>query len=120
MAKFLINCTHASDDPERATLSFIVGNVAASADQEAVVLLTIEGVWLATRGRADGVQKEGFPALQEVLQQFVSNGGQIWACGTCTKPRGITDADLIDGARIVTAAQVVQHLAQGGVNTMDF
>jgi predicted peroxiredoxin len=120
MAKFLINCTHASDDPERATLSFIVGNVAASADQEAVVLLTIEGVWLAKRGAADGVHKEGFPVLKDVMQQFVNSGGQIWACGTCTKPRGITEADLTEGARIVTAAFVVQHLAAGGVNTMDF
>jgi predicted peroxiredoxin len=120
MSKFLINCTHAADDPERATLSFIVGNVAASADQEAVVLLTIEGVWLAKRGCAESVQKEGFPALKDVMQQFVSNGGQIWACGTCTKPRGITEADLTEGARIVTAAYVVQHMAAGGVNTMDF
>ncbi len=120
MAKLLVNCTHANDDPERAILSFIVSNVAASADQEAVVLLTIEGVWLAKRGKAESVQKEGFPALKDMIQQFVSNGGQIWACGTCAKPRGITEADLIDGARIVTAAYVVQHLAQGGVNTMDF
>jgi predicted peroxiredoxin len=120
MAKFLINCTHGAEDPERATLSFIVGNVAASADQEAVVLLTIDGAWLAKQGAADGVQKDGFPALKEVMQQFVGNGGQIWVCGTCTKPRGITEADLIEGASIVTAAFVVQHLAQGGVNTMDY
>jgi predicted peroxiredoxin len=120
MPKFLIHCTHAADDPERATLPFIVGNVAASADQEAVVLLTAEGVWLAKKGRADGVQKEGFPVLKDVIQQFVGNGGQIWACGTCTKPRGIGEADLIDGSRIVTAAHIVQHLAEGGVNTMDF
>ena len=120
MAKFLINCTHGPEDPERATLSFIVGNVASSADQEAVVLLTIDGVWLAKQGAADGVHKEGFPVLKDVIEQFVGNGGQIWACGTCTKPRGITEPDLIAGARIVTAAYVVEHLAQGGVNTLDF
>jgi predicted peroxiredoxin len=120
MAKYLIHCTHAGDDAERSTLAFIVGNVAASADQEAAILLTIEGVWLAKRGCAEGVQKDGFPPLADVMQQFVANGGQIWACGTCAKPRGITEADLIDGARIVTAAYVVQHLAQGGVNTLDF
>ena len=40
-AKILVNCTHGKEDPERATLSFVVGNVAATADQEAVVLLTI-------------------------------------------------------------------------------
>lgn len=120
MAKFLINLTHSGEEAERSTLAFIVGNVAASADQEAVVLLTIDGVWLAKQGCAEGVQKDGFPALKDVMQQFVANGGQIWACGTCTKPRGITEGDLIEGARVVTAAYVVQHLAQGGVSTLDF
>jgi hypothetical protein len=26
MAKLLINCTHGGEDPERATLAFVVGN----------------------------------------------------------------------------------------------
>jgi len=107
-AKILVNCTHGKEDPERATLSFVVGNVAATADQEAVVLLTIEGARLATTGYSDGVQKEGFQPLKDVIQAFVANGGKIWACGSCTKPRGITDADLIAGAKIVTAANVVE------------
>jgi predicted peroxiredoxin len=45
MAQLLVHCTHGREDPERATLAFVVGNVAASADQDVVVLLTIEGVW---------------------------------------------------------------------------
>ena len=53
MARFMAHATHGREDPERATLPFIVANVAASADQEAIVLLTIEGVWLATKGYAD-------------------------------------------------------------------
>lgn len=119
MAKVLVNCTHGKEDAERATLPFIVGNVAATADQEAVVLLTIEGVWLATEGYADGVQKDGFQPAREVIDSFVSNGGQVWACGACTKPRGITDADLIPGAKIVTAANVVEYMAQGA-STLSF
>jgi hypothetical protein len=39
--------------------------------------------------------------------------GEIWACGACTKPRGITDNDLIPGAKIVTAAMVVEAMANG-------
>jgi len=50
MARILVNCTHGKEDPERAILPFIVGNVAATADQETVVLLTIDGVWNATAG----------------------------------------------------------------------
>lgn len=109
----MTNCTHGKEDPERATLPFIVGNVAASADQKAIVLLTIEGVWLATKGYADGIQKEGFQPLKEIMASFVANDGEIWACGACTKPRGITEGDLIEGAKIVTAATVVEAMARG-------
>ncbi len=51
----VVNCTHGREDAERATLSFVVGNVSATADQPTVVLLTCEGVWLGTRGYADDV-----------------------------------------------------------------
>src|SRR6266511_3289822 len=119
MAKVLVNCTHGKEDAERATLPFIVGNVAATADQEAVVLLTIDGAWLATKNYADDIQKEGFQPLKEVMQSFVANGGRIWVCGACAKPRGITAADLVDGASIVTAANVVEYMASNAA-TLNF
>jgi len=113
MATIIVNATHGPDDPERATLAFITGNVAATADQDAIVLLTIEGAWLGVRGRADVIEHPGMPALRDVMTQFVAAGGRIWACGACTKPRGITQDDLVEGATIVTAAQVVEMLATG-------
>ena len=112
-ATIMTHCTHGREDPERATLPFIVASVAASADQPAIVLLTIEGVWLATRGYAEDVQKEGFPPLREIMDSFLANGGEIWACGACTRPRRITEDDLIPGARIVTAAMVVEAMVNG-------
>jgi len=119
VTKLLINATHGNEDPERATLAFIVGNVAASADQETIVLLTIDGVWLATKGYAGNIHKEGFQPLKEIMDSFVANGGQIWACGACAKPRGITEANLIEGARIVTAANAVEQLV-GGAASLSF
>jgi uncharacterized protein len=119
MATILINATHGPDDPERATLPFVVGNVAATADQDTVVLLTIDGAWLGVRGRAENVTHPGLPALRDVMTQFVAAGGRIWACGACTKPRGITQDDLVEGATIVTAAQVVELLASGAAS-LDF
>ena len=112
-APVVVSCSYGEEDPERAILSFIFANVAASADQPAAVLLTIEGVRLATTGYADEIRKDGFPPLREVMDSFRANGGQIWACGTCAKPRGIGESDLIPGARIVTAAFVVQQMVAG-------
>lgn len=116
MATIVINATHGPDDPERATLPFVVGNVAATADQDAIVLLTIDGAWLGVLGRADGVAADALPALRDAIAQFVTAGGRIWACGACTKPRGITSDDLVDGATIVSAAQVVELLASGAAS----
>jgi uncharacterized protein len=115
----VVNCTHGRDEPERATLSFVVGNVSATAEQRTAVLLTCDGVWLATRGYADNVAQPGLPALREVAESFVAAGGEIWACGACTTPRGITADDLVPGACIVTAAAVVEAMA-GGARTLSF
>jgi len=68
---------------------------------------------VATKGGADRIEHKGLPPLRELLPEYVSNGGQVWACQSCTKPRGITEADLVDGARIAAAMQVVEYLSQG-------
>lgn len=112
----LIHCTHGKEDAERAILPFIVGNVAVTADKQATIFLTVEGVRLATKGYAEEVNKEGFTPLKEIIDSFIANGGKIWACGACTKPRGITQADLIDGAQIVTAANLVEELINGAIS----
>jgi uncharacterized protein len=114
MARLIVNCTHAAEDAERATLPFILGTTALSADQECTIVLTIEGVRLATKGLAETIQKEGFRPLGELVKEFVDGGGEIWACGACCKPRGITDADMREGARIVGAANVVEALLKSG------
>ena len=111
--KLIFNCTAGPDDPERATLPFIAANVAASAGQEAIVLCTIDGVRLGTHGGTDGVEYEGIPALSDEYAEFLDNGGQVWLCGVCTKPRNITENDCAKGATIVGAAKVVEEIVAG-------
>jgi predicted peroxiredoxin len=117
--KLIFMCTHGEEDPERAILPFVAANTAAIAGQEAVILLTIEGVWLGTEGGTDGVLKEGFPELSSLADEFVENGGEIWLCGTCAKPRGITDDQLRKGAKITGAANIVEHVINGA-KTLNF
>jgi predicted peroxiredoxin len=111
--KLMFLCAHGKENPERAILPFVAANTAAIAGQDAVVLLTIEGVWLGTDGGTDGVVKEGFPELPTLASEFVENGGEIWLCGTCAKPRGITEEQLAKGAKITGAANIVEHVVNG-------
>lgn len=113
MGHILINNTRGKDDVERATLAFVVANAGVTAGQEATVMLTIEGVWLATKGYADGLQAKGFPPLSEVMQGFMDNGGRVWVCGACAKPREITPEQLIEGPEIVGAVAAVEALVSG-------
>lgn len=113
MPKLIFFDTHGTDDPERATLPFVAANVAAISGQQAYVLLTVEGAWLATTGYAEDIAHPGMPALRPLMDEFLDNGGEIWACGACTKPRDITEDQLIKGAKIVGAAMVVEEIASG-------
>lgn len=119
MGKVLINNTHAKEDLERVTLSFVIANAALSSDQEAIVLLSIDGPWVATRGYADGLQAEGYPPLKDLIEKFVANGGKLWVCGACIKPRTITADQLIEGAQVVGAAKVVEEMVTGA-QTLSF
>jgi predicted peroxiredoxin len=111
--KLIFNCTYGKEDPERATLPFVAANIAAAAGQEAIVLCTIEAVWLGTLGGTDGIAQPGLPKLGDLHREFIDNGGQVWLCGACTKPRGITDDQLARGATIVGAATVVEEIISG-------
>src|SRR5690349_9575758 len=58
MGHVMIHNTRGKDHIERASLAFLVGNTALSSGQEATLLLTIEGVWVATKGYTEGLQAQ--------------------------------------------------------------
>lgn len=111
--RMLFNCTYGRENPERATLPFVAASVAAAAGQEAIVLCTIEGVWLGTQGGAEGIEYKGLPPLGKLYAEFVAAGGKVWLCSACTKPRGIAESQLAPGATIVGAAKIVEEIAEG-------
>ncbi len=116
-ARLIFNVTHGKEDPERASLPFVAGNVAATAGQEAIVFCTIDAVWLGTKGGTDGIGSDGLEPLSKIYSDFVGKGGTVWLCGACTKPRGITEGQLAPGATIVGAAKVVEAIVSGASTT---
>jgi uncharacterized protein len=119
MAHIMIHNTHGKDNIERASLTFVVANTALNSSQETTVLLTIDGVWIATQNYTDGLQAEGFAPLNDLVHQFTANGGRLWVCGACAKPRNITQERLIGGAQIIGAATAVEALVNGA-QTLSF
>ena len=109
--KFCVNLTRSSDDPDRATVGFVIANAALGCDKDTLVFLSTEGVRLAETGFADPIHEEGFAPLKELIDSFIEGGGHVYVCSPCFKKRGLDEANLIPGMTIVGGAKLVEFLS---------
>ncbi len=111
--KLCVSLTCAKDDPDRATVAFVVANAAVASDKETLVFLSTEAVRLSQQGYADDVHEEGFAPLAELMASFAQAGGRIWVCSPCLKRRKLDETRLVEGATIVGGAKLVEFLSDG-------
>ena len=109
--RFCVSLTCAATDPDRATVAFVIANAAVASDKETLVFLSTDGVRLSQKGYADAIHEEGFAPLKQLIENFVSAGGQIYVCSPCFKKRGLDDGNLIPGATVVGGAKLVEFLS---------
>ena len=74
-------------EPEKAWNAFRFGNTALKAGHEVKVFLMNEGV------EVEDIQNEKYN-VKEQIETFVSNKGQMLACGTCLKSRQKEGSDI--------------------------
>lgn len=111
--KLILMCTHGPEDPERATIPFVMATAAQASDVEVVLGFQVNGVMLITDGIAKHVFAPGFPPLQELLDIYLENGGKLLVCGPCVKSRQIDpDKEFIKGAIVVNAVTFVKECAE--------
>jgi predicted peroxiredoxin len=112
-SKFCVSLTHSTDNPDKATVGFVVANAAVGSGKETMVFLSIEGVRLAQKGGADAIREEGFAPLRELMDNFAKAGGTIYVCSPCFKKRKLDENNLVAGAAIVGGAKLVEFLSDG-------
>ncbi|MBM4237233.1 MAG: sulfur reduction protein DsrE [Euryarchaeota archaeon] len=112
MEKILIISTHAEDNPEKATLPFVVAVTALASNMQPIVALQSMGVYLATKGYAKIVHEASFPPVEELIETFIDGGGKLLVCSPCIKKRGIEQDDLIEGAVIVNAPTLIKEIGE--------
>ncbi|MEP6598700.1 MAG: DsrE family protein [Actinomycetota bacterium] len=113
MSSILVSLASSHDNPDRATVGFVVAGAAAGSGQVSTVFLSSDGAWLGKKGEAEKINEDGFAPLAELVSGFVEAGGKIIVCSPCAKKRGITETDLVDGAVIAGGAAVVALMADG-------
>ncbi|MDR3572930.1 MAG: DsrE family protein [Anaerolineaceae bacterium] len=108
--KLLIIVTHGPDEPELATIPFVMATTSQALEVEVVMGFQADGVLLVKKGIAELVEASAFPPLKTLLEAYVEAGGQMLACAPCLKSRGIIpETDLINGVKVVNAASLVKE-----------
>jgi predicted peroxiredoxin len=92
--KILMKSAWGSDDPTKAAFPFSHGLALAEAGHEVQIYLLGEAVVLMRKVVADAVTPVGWPAVGEFLNKLAGKHVQIYACGACSRARGVTEADL--------------------------
>jgi uncharacterized protein len=110
--KIVIFGTHGPEDPERATLPFVMGNSGLIMESEVVVILQGTGVLLAKKGCYEHVFAAGLPPLKEQVDLFLQQGGKILVCTPCINERKIEESMLIEAAEPIAAARAIQDVLE--------
>ncbi|GAB4231728.1 MAG: hypothetical protein OHK0028_06850 [Deltaproteobacteria bacterium] len=107
--KIVIIGTHGGEDPDRASLPFVVANAALAMDVKTTVILQGNAVTLAVKDAAGGIQGIGFPPLKELMASYFGQGGKLLLCTPCVKGRNIAPDTLVAEGSLIAGARVVQE-----------
>jgi predicted peroxiredoxin len=92
--KIMMKSAWGSDDPTKSAFPFSHGLALAEAGHEVQIFLLGEAVVLMRKAVAEAVTPVGWPKLAEILDKVAAKHIQIYACGACSRARGVTEADL--------------------------
>jgi predicted peroxiredoxin len=94
--KILMKSAWGSDDPTKAAFPFLHGDALSDVGHEVQIFLLGEAVSLMRKSVANAVVPVGWPPLAEVLGKLVTKKIPIYACGACSRARGVTETDLAE------------------------
>jgi len=92
--RILMKSALGSDDPTKAAFPFLHGHALAEAGHEVQNFLLDEAVTLMRKSVANSVVPVGWPPLSEIPDKVVEKKITIYACGACSRARGVLDSDL--------------------------
>jgi predicted peroxiredoxin len=109
--KLVFMVTHGPENPELATIPFVMATTALASEIDVVMGFVANGAFLAMRGMAERVSAPGFPPLKELMDFYAEAGGRLYLCGPCIGSRHIEAHELLENAEIVGAATFVSEYA---------
>ncbi len=101
-------------DDERATVAWTLANAGQANGQDVTIFAVSAGVDVLRKGAADVVQMNPHdPSMKDLIDNFMTNGGTVWACPPCSSLRGYTEDQFIEGVTISGPGPLYKLIEQG-------
>ena len=101
----IVSC--GTDNPNRATRAIHLATIAHKQGKNTTLFLLDDAVYLAKQGLIAHLRAATGDIADDLMTYLQANEVPILACTPCAKARQITEQDLIDGARLATAAELI-------------
>lgn len=85
------------------------------------IWLNVRGVYLADKKRPShvhGLMREGDKSIQDMLADFMADGGRVIMCSACSAAAGLTKDDYIDGVEMGTWPVIEALLFDPNIKTL--
>jgi len=87
------------------------------------IWMNVRGIYLIDKKRAShvhGLMAKDGKSIQDMLKDFMDDGGIVIACGACSKAAGLTKNDFIDGVKMGNPELVQGILFDPQVKTLSW
>lgn len=109
----VISC--GTDNPNRSTRGIHLATVAHKAGKNVTVFLLDDAVNLAKEGMIDYLRAATGDIADDLMTYLQAKGVPILVCTPCAEARRITTEDLIEGARMASAAELIELACNAAV-----
>jgi predicted peroxiredoxin len=111
----VITVSCGTDNPNRSTRAIHLATVAQKEGKNVKLFLLDEGVYLAKKGMIDFLQAATGDVADDLMAHLQAFEVPILVCTPCAKARRISEDDLIEGARMATAMELIDISCKGTV-----
>ncbi len=102
-------------------ISFAHQRALKNGHRPVAIWLNVRAVYLADKKRPShvhGLMRESGKSIQEMLKDFMADGGKVIMCSACSRASGLGAADYIDGVEMGTWPMIESILFDPNVTTL--
>lgn len=113
--KVVIALSCGTDNPNRSTRAIHLATVAHKEGKDVTLFLLDEAVYLAKEGLIEHVRAATGDVADDLLTYLQAHEVPILVCIPCAKARRVEEKELVEGARMATAAELINMSCESAV-----